>query len=245
MLRTYKSPSLCSFETSCNLTLATTRDSYDIQILRRPRPIAMSFSNTDTGSKPADPYTAVNKDDSVSFEEKVEALSKFVTYCKFCMMTTRDTTTQRLVSRCMAYAAKETGGMDLLFFTNIESNKTDEIKDDPHVNIAFQDATGQWASISGSATVQTDRDLVKKHYNPTLKAWMGDLGDGKHDGSENDPRIGLIRVKMDTATYSISDKTIIGKVYEVAKGTVTGEVAAINKIREISEMEVQQWRTTH
>jgi len=64
-----------------------------------------SFSNTDTGSKPADPYKAKNLDDA-SIKEKVEDLSEFISNCKFGMMTTRDGTTGRLVSRCMALAAK-------------------------------------------------------------------------------------------------------------------------------------------
>ncbi len=64
-----------------------------------------SFSNTDTGSTPADPYKAKNLDDA-SIKEKVEDLSEFISNCKFGMMTTRDGTTGRLVSRCMALAAK-------------------------------------------------------------------------------------------------------------------------------------------
>ncbi|KAI1265672.1 hypothetical protein F5Y18DRAFT_435613 [Xylariaceae sp. FL1019] len=204
-----------------------------------------SFSNTDTGSKPADPYSAKNKDSNVSTQDKVDALDRFVDANKFGMMTTRDPSTGRLVSRCMAVAAKEVGSTDHLFFTNTESNKTDELKQDPHVNLAFLDSSGQWASISGTSTIETDRSLVKKYYSPTLKAWLGDLGDGKHDGSETDPRIGIIRVKMDTATYAITDKTILGRVAEVVKGTVTGESADVNKIREISESEVQTWRASH
>lgn len=74
---------------------------------------------------------------------------------------------------------------------------------------------------------------------------MGDLGDGVHDGSENDPRIGVIRVKMTTATYSISDKTLLGFAAQVAKGTVTGEPASVNKLREISESEIKSWRSSH
>jgi len=90
----------------------------------------------------------------------------------------------------------------------------------------------------------TDRDLVKKHYSPQLKAWLGDLGDGIHDGGENDPRIGIIRVKMVTSHYSISSKNIIGRVAEVAQGTMTGKPAAVNKLREISESDVESWRSS-
>jgi hypothetical protein len=65
----------------------------------------MSFSNTDTGSKSADPYKEKNKDE-VSIQEKIEDLSEFISACKFGMMTTRDGSNGSLVSRCMALAAK-------------------------------------------------------------------------------------------------------------------------------------------
>lgn len=217
-----------------------------------------SFSNTDTGSKPADPYTAANKDEP-GVEQKFTALDKFISSRKFGMMTTRDPSSGKLISRCMAVAAKvitidsyaklgsnflqEANGTELLFFTNTESHKTDELKEDPHTNISFLDGSGQWASVAGSASIETDRNIIKKHYSPDLKAWVGDLGDGKHDGSENDPRIGIIRVKIDTATYAITDKTFIGYAVEVAKGVVTGDTASVNKLREISSSEVQQWRS--
>jgi hypothetical protein len=63
------------------------------------------FSNTDTGSKPADPYTAKNKDEP-SLSEKVEDLSKFISSAKFGMMTTHAKDSDLLVSRCMALAAQ-------------------------------------------------------------------------------------------------------------------------------------------
>jgi general stress protein 26 len=108
--------------------------------------------------------------------------------------------------------------------------------------MSFIDGSGQWASIAGQASVVTDRDLVKKHYSPALKAWLGDLGDGKHDGSENDPRIGVIRVKMNTATYALSAKNILSRATEVATGAITGKPASVNNLREISTADVLQWR---
>lgn len=140
---------------------------------------------------------------------------------------------------------QESGGIDLLFHTNTETHKTDEIASDPHTNISFLNSSGDWASVSGTASIVTDRDLVKKHYSPALKAWLGDLGDGKHDGSENDPRIGIIRVRTNTITYAISNRSAIGKVLQVAEGIVTGSPAQVNALREISGPEVQQWRVSH
>lgn len=205
----------------------------------------MSFSNTSTGDKPADPYTKVNSDQDVALEQKVSDLSSFIQACKFGMMTTRDAASGKLVSRCMAVAAQEHGGIDLLFHTNTESGKTDELQSDEHVNISFLNGSGEWASLSGAASVETDRALVKKHYSPILKTWLGDLGDGKHDGSENDPRIGVIRVKTTSAVYAIVSKNIISRAVEIAQGAVTGKPAEINRLREVTESEASQWRSSH
>ena len=65
----------------------------------------MSFSNADTGDKPADPYKEKNYQE-VPLKEKVEGLVQFITNCKFGMMTTRIADTGLLTSRCMALAAK-------------------------------------------------------------------------------------------------------------------------------------------
>lgn len=65
----------------------------------------MSFSNTDTGSKPADPYTQKNLEQPDDLKTKVGDLVDFVEKHKFCMMTTR-IKSGLLASRCMALAAK-------------------------------------------------------------------------------------------------------------------------------------------
>jgi hypothetical protein len=67
----------------------------------------MSYSNTNTGDKSADPLTqkSLNQGDA-TLEEKVNGLVNYVEKQKFCMMTTRIADSGLLVSRCMAVAAK-------------------------------------------------------------------------------------------------------------------------------------------
>jgi hypothetical protein len=74
---------------------------------------------------------------------------------------------------------------------------------------------------------------------------LGDLGDGVHDGGEDDLRIGIIRVKMVTAVYSIVSKNILSRIADIAQGAVTGEPAQVSKLREISEEDVKSWRSSH
>jgi len=202
----------------------------------------MSFSNADTGNKVADPYKEKNIEQP-SLKDKVEDLVAFIDKCKFCMMTTRIDSSGLLASRCMALAAKEGNGVDLIFHSNTESGKTDDLASDSDINLAFLTSSGEWASISGKASISTDRTDIKKYYSPTLKAWIGDLGDGTHDGGPDDPRICLIRVKAVTAQYAISKSTTIGSLIEVAKGVATGDAPNINKLRHLDEAEVAQWRS--
>jgi general stress protein 26 len=139
---------------------------------------------------------------------------------------------------------QETGGIDLIFHTNTESGKTDDLNSDPHINISFLNSSGEWASLSGIASIVTDRETVKKYYSPGLKAWLGDLGDGKHNGGPEDPRIGVIRVRTETATYAVVRKNVAARAVDMAQGVVTGNVPAVNKLRELSEGEIETWRAS-
>jgi len=64
-----------------------------------------TFSNADTGNKPADPYKEKNLEHP-ELKEKVEDLVSFISSQKFGMMTTRIASSGLLTSRCMALAGK-------------------------------------------------------------------------------------------------------------------------------------------
>lgn len=107
-------------------------------------------------------------------------------------------TTQRkdglLVSRAMAVADRE-NTVDLIFHTQVETGKTEELDSNSTVGVSFyKDSTGEWISISGHAEVVTDRATVEKYYSPTLKAWIGDKGDGIHDGGPHDVSLPIYSV---------------------------------------------------
>lgn len=111
--------------------------------------------------------------------------------------------------------------------------------------MSFYNNSGEWASVSGEASILADRETVRKYYSPSLKTWLGDLGDGIHDGSENDPRIGVIKITTKTATYAISRSNAISRGIEMVSGAITGNAAQVNKLREISEQEISSYRSSH
>jgi general stress protein 26 len=199
----------------------------------------MATSDTKTDSKASDPYKSANMDD-VSLEDKVKDLVTFVEKCKFCMMATRIASSGLLVSRCMALAGQEPSGIDMIFHANVESGKTDDLRGDSDINLGFLNSVGEWASVSGTADVVLDREEVRKYYSPVLKAWIGDLGDGVHDGGPEDPRICLIKVKAVTAQYAITRKGIVGSAIEYAKGLHEGHPPQINKLRYLDEAEINE-----
>ena len=85
--------------------------------------------------------------------------------------------------------------------------------------------------------------MVRKYYSPALKAWLGDLQDGTHDGGPEDPRIAVIKVSAKTATYAVAIKTALGRGAEMIKGAMTGNAPNVNKLREVTEEELQQCKS--
>ena len=67
--------------------------------------LKMSFSNTDTGDKPADPYKMTNAE-AVDLVTKLDDLVSFMEAQKFGMLTTRIASSGLLTSRAMGLAAK-------------------------------------------------------------------------------------------------------------------------------------------
>jgi general stress protein 26 len=106
------------------------------------------------------------------------------------MLTTQTAT--GLVSRPMsAYVDKACHA--IWFITKIDSDKTNEIKDDAHVNLAFADSKGnKYVSVTGTARVVRDPAKQKELWNPFAEAWLP-------EGPEA-PTTGLIHVSPAQAT---------------------------------------------
>lgn len=148
-----------------------------------------------------------------------------------------------LTARAMSIAARE-NGIDLFFFFNTASAKHDYLKENNSVNFASLDpSSGEWYSIAGKAETTNDPALVGKYYNPSLKAWVGDLGDGIHDGNPQDPRLGLIRLKAETVEFHVSNKSSVTKAVNIVKGAVTGDVAHVGTLYQFTLEEVNLIRS--
>ena len=186
----------------------------------------------------ADKAVAKNTDDAVPTDKKLDDLYDLIDGIEIAMLTTRRGD-GHLVSRPMQTQERETG-LDLWFMTNVETHKLDDLMSDPHVNLAYyKDRSREWVSVSGLATVTTDRELVRELYKPDWKAWLGDEG-GDRDGSASDPRIALILVEAESVTYMKVTKPKPVVLFEVARAMVTGSTPKVGNIRTVTDRELDR-----
>jgi general stress protein 26 len=150
-----------------------------------------------------------------------DKLHEMIDEVKIAMLTTRRPD-GRLVSRAMATQGHAPGA-DLWFVTSDETGKVDELEDDPNVNLAYyKDRTREYISVSGTATVSRDRDIIRRLWKPDWKAWFPEDGDSRH-GTPDDPRLLLIGVDIESATFFESDKPSAVVLFEMLKGRLTGK----------------------
>ena len=178
------------------------------------------------------------KDNEVPLEKKLDDLYKLIDGIDTAMFTTRRPD-GGLVSRAMQ-VQRRTAGVDLWFMTNWNAEKLDEIALDPNVNLSFyRDRTREWVSVSGTAIISRDRNLIRGLYQPDWKAWLGDEG-GNKDGGPEDPRIALILVTAESVTYSKKDRPMPMVLFSLAKAMITGEPPKVADLREVSSDELRQ-----
>jgi general stress protein 26 len=193
-------------------------------------------------SKGKDTSTAADKstDDNVSPAKKIEELYSLIEGIDIAMMTSR-TFDGTLVSRPMATQEKRPR-VDFWFVTSTETHKVDEVQAQPEVNLAYyNNKSREWVSVSGTARIVNDRDLIRTLYEPKWKAWFADEG-GVRNGGPNDPRLVLIEVEAHEATYLKSDAPRAVQLFKVAKALVTGDTPKIGDMRHVGKKELEARR---
>lgn len=164
-------------------------------------------------------------------DEKLQKLHDLIDDIETAMFTTRRAD-GRLVSRPMA-TQKRAAGADLWFVTMRDSEKLDELRNDPHVNLAyFKDRTKEWVSVSGRARIVDDRAKIRELYQPDWRAWFGDEG-REQDGTPDDPRMILIGVDVEIAMFLQVNKPQPVVLFEVVKGIVTGKAPRVGEVERI------------
>ncbi len=148
---------------------------------------------------------------------------KMIDDIRVAMLTTE--TDNGLESRPMsAYVDKDTNS--IWFITKLDSGKTDEIKDDAHVNLAFADAkNNSYVSVTGTARVVRDPAKTRELWNPFAEAWLP-------EGPEA-PTTGLIHVTPAHATLWDSPSGILQMV-RVAAANLTQSPPKTDTVKHVT-----------
>lgn len=145
-------------------------------------------------------------------QDPVETLREKIKDMRMVMLSTLSN--GRIVTRPMATQDVGDDGI-LRFLTGAESNKVDELEDDPRVGLAYSDHdAASYVSVAGTARLTNDRALIKKFWNPLLKAWF--------DGPD-DPNIRVIEVRPNTAEYWTTSGGKFVSLASVFVSAVTGK----------------------
>lgn len=194
----------------------------------------------DVTRKASNTATEKNADTNVPPAKKIEELYSLVEGIDIAMLTSR-TYDGTLTSRPMQTQTKRPR-VDFWFVTSTDTHKIDEIQAQPEVNLAYySNKSREWVSVSGTARIITDRDLIRTLYKPAWKAWFGDEG-GDRNGGPNDPRLALVEIEAHEATYLKSNQPRAVQLFKVAKAMITGDPPKVGDMRHVGKKELEARR---
>jgi len=113
----------------------------------------------------------------------------------------------------------------LWFFTQEPSPKTDDVANDPQVNVSFTDGKS-YLSIAGTASVERNQTRIDQLWNPMAEAWF--------DDGREDPSVALLRVDATSAEFWAIDKPKVVRAFEIAKAVVTRTTPDVGENKTVS-----------
>lgn len=201
-----------------------------------------TLNKSEINSK-TDPSVSKQYDSTTPIDQQFKDLYSIIDGLKISMLTTMRKDIGSLpVGRSMAVSKRL--GPDLLYLSNANSQKFQDLENTRDVQVTFQNTSTQdWVSIAGEATTISNSDpRIKELYTPMISAWFGDVGDGVHNGTADDPRMTLIEVKAKYIAYWKKEVTSLGFIKEVAQAAFQGDVAQTGSMRQLFEADIEKER---
>jgi general stress protein 26 len=144
--------------------------------------------------------------------KKIKELASKNNTCFFC---TDIATGKPVTVRPMSVQKSDDDG-NFWFLSANDSHKNLEIQHDSHVQLLFQgSAHSDFLSIYGTATISTDKELIKELWEPILKTWFTEGID--------DPRITVVKVATKEGYYWDNKHGDAVAFVKMAAGAVLGK----------------------
>ena len=145
-------------------------------------------------------------------EEALKKFKKLIEEIRICMFIT-DSHSEAENTRPMATIDTDDDGT-LWFFTQLDTNKVAEVKEDSHVHLVYSHpGKDSYIDVHGRATIVRDERLKKEKWSPIVKAWFD---------SPEDPNIALMKVIPEYVYYWDSETAKMVHFFQMAAAIVTG-----------------------
>ena len=142
-----------------------------------------------------------------------ERIKKLIAKNRVGMFVTQDK--GRLFSRPIGFADVDDKNQ-VWFFSDIESDKIDDIINNNNVNFSFANPSdNSYVSLSGKASLISDESLIDEKWKFFMKAWFP-------EGKDSD-KLTLIKVVPETVQYWDGTNSRIAQMYNMTKALVTGK----------------------
>ena len=159
--------------------------------------------------------------------DDIKAMWDMLSEFTFAMMITHDEIdgVRLMRGRPMAAYLDPEAGM-VRFLSERTDDKVDEVHAEHDVCLSFaQPDKNRFASVSGRATMTTDRALIKTLWGPAADTWF--------EGDAETADVVVIEVRPIEAEYWRKDETVFTRAFQYAKGLVTDDSPNIGENRKI------------
>ena len=142
--------------------------------------------------------------------DKLKELIKSESICFFCTQLTQ----QPITTRPMSTQKVDEEG-NIWFMSSIKSSKNAEIEMNNSVQLFYANPSDyEFLTVSGSASITTDREKIYEMWTPFAKAWFQD--------GKDDVDISLIKVTPESAYYWDTKNNKMISMIQMLASIVTG-----------------------
>lgn len=163
----------------------------------------------------------------MSKRDDMQALWDVLSEFTYAMMITHDEIDGVKLMRGRPMAAYLDADAGLIrFLSERTDDKVEEVHAEHDVCLSFaQPGENRFASVSGRATLTTDRALIRKLWGPAADSWF--------EGDAETADVAVIEVRPVEAEYWRKDETALTRAFQFAKGLVTHDTPDIGENRKI------------
>jgi general stress protein 26 len=154
-------------------------------------------------------------------KEAVEKLKDLVNEINICLFCTNLKTDDGATCRPMGAQKVDEDG-NIWFFSEVDSDKNNEIKHDKQVQLFFaHPGKSSYLVVNGEAKIIFDKNKIEELWSPPLKTWFKQ--------GKDDPTISIVKVHTNSAYYWDTDGNKMINFLKLVASVATGTSLEIGK----------------